>query len=204
MVVKRYPLEFHLDRIREHPLIETATWLLARTSKEEMIQVLITVLGDPITKMQLEIFGNFKLQEYYPEPPCCLRCPCFDHLASKCRSHAHFGACVKPHLTDICIKKLKEGQPTFAKSPNCGDAHHAWNPICPERLHRLSLPSGKAILIFQISTLTNQSHPPSASHGMKHNTWYSSPFPLPSAPTVATPRTQKSLWPPFFRWASPK
>lgn len=134
MVVEGYPLGFPLDHIKEHPLIESATQLVARPSKEETRQVLVTILGEPITEIQLGIFGTFHLREYYPEPPRCARCQRFDHLAAKCRSHPRCGVCAEYHLTNICIKKLKEGQTTIAKCPNYGD-HHAWNPICPECFH---------------------------------------------------------------------
>ena len=186
MVLEDYPLGFPLSRLREHPLIDSASRLIARPSKEETRQVLVNVLGDPPTELQLGIFGTFRLREYYQEPIRCGKCQRFDHHVSKCRSKARCGVCSEPHLTDLCITKLKEGYPTTAKCPNCGDSHHAWNPKCPERLQRLVLPSKVA--------LSSDQRPP-RTFTRKIHTWNtSSPADSPSTSRLYSSAI-KSTWP---------
>lgn len=63
MVLEGYPLGFSLDRLRDHPLIESASRLIARSSKETR-QVHVTILGDPIKELNLGIFGTFSLREH--------------------------------------------------------------------------------------------------------------------------------------------
>ncbi|ROT69723.1 hypothetical protein C7M84_012045 [Penaeus vannamei] len=131
MVLEGYPLGFPLSRLREHPLIDSASRLIARPSKEETRQVLVNVLGDPPTELQL-------------------------------------------------------GYPTTAKCPNCGDSHHAWNPICPERLQRLVLPSKVA--------LSSDQRPP-RTFTRKIHTWNtSSPADSPSTSRLYSSAI-KSTWP---------
>lgn len=151
MVLEGYPLGFPLGCLQKYSLIETASCLIVRPSKEETHKVLVTVLGDPHTEVHLGIFITFNLREYYPEPTRCGKCQQFDHDVSKYRSTARCGVCSKPHLTDICITKIREGKLTTAKCPNCSDTHHVWNPICPERLRRLALPSEEAFPIEQLT-----------------------------------------------------
>lgn len=145
MVLEGYPLGFPLGCLQKYSLIETASCLIVRPSKEETHKVLVTVLGDPHTEVHLGIFITFNLREYYPEPTRCGKCQRFGHYVSKGRSMATCSACSELHLTDLCTIKIREGKPITAKCPICGATHHAWNPICPERLRHVALLYGEVL-----------------------------------------------------------
>lgn len=98
MVLEGYPLGFSLDRLRDHPLIESASRLIARSSKEETRQVHVTILGDPIKELNLGIFGTFSLREHYREPTRCSKCQRYGHHVAKCRGQARCGICSESHL----------------------------------------------------------------------------------------------------------
>lgn len=139
MVLEGYPHGFPMDRLEEHPLIESATRMKFRLTKDTR-QVLVTVLGDPTKEISLGIFSIFTLTPYYPEPLRCTKCRRFDHHMLKCKAQLRCGICSEPHATDICLTKFKGGEKTVARCPNCGKPHHAWNPTCPEHVKRLRLP----------------------------------------------------------------
>lgn len=130
-----------MERLEEHPLVESASCLKVRTSKEETRQVFV-LLGEPPAELDLGIFGTFSLGEYYREPLRCTKYQRFDHHVTKCRSKPHCGVCSEEHLTDVCIQKLKDSILPKAKCPSCGLEHHAWNPICEERHKRPEIPPG--------------------------------------------------------------
>lgn len=140
-VLEGYPLGFPMDRLENHPLIESASRLKVWSTKEETRQVLVTIIGEPPKEIKLGIFGTFSLREYYHEPLRCSKCQRFDHHVSKCRSNPRCGVCSEAHLTEICINKIKAGTRPPAKCPNCNMGHHAWNPYCRERRKRLNLPT---------------------------------------------------------------
>jgi len=140
MVLEGYPHGFPMERLLEHHLIESASRLKFWPTKEETRQVLVTIVGESIKEISLGIFGTFSLRTYYPEPLRCTKCQKFDHHYTKCKANPKCGVCSGNHASDTCIQKLKNGEKPPAKCPNCGEGHHAWNPVCAERINRLKLP----------------------------------------------------------------
>ena len=137
VVVERYPLDLPLDAVEAHPQVTSAKRLTSWRSKEDTRQVLVVMVGPPPEKLDLGSWGRYHLRPYKGEPVRCYKCQRFNHLKALCTHDERCGVCSQPHATEECISRLKAKEETTPKCPNCGKAHHAWNPRCPERLRRL-------------------------------------------------------------------
>ena len=135
-VVMSYPMALPLE-----PLITYPNVLSAERMKNKFgnltTAILTTFSGPPPEKVNLGMWGNFRVTEYHPEPLRCYRCQRFGHHKNQCTTDFRCGVCAGRHSTDVCLKKHKDGGTTVAKCPNCQGKHHAWHSRCPERLKRI-------------------------------------------------------------------
>lgn len=140
MVLEGNHLSFDIEWLLQHCNIETATRMKVRSSKDE------TRHSDPpswgATRISLNQQWYLLTQKVYPEPVGCTKCHRFNHII-KCRSRPHCGVCSGPHLTDLYLQMMKEGQKPTTKCPNCNQGHHTRNLNYPEWKKRLNIPPEK-------------------------------------------------------------
>ncbi|XP_068204839.1 uncharacterized protein [Palaemon carinicauda] len=104
-----------------------------------LVRRLIATFIVPVpSKLDLEVWGTFPIEEYTPELLRCYRCQRFGHDKEECRGPIICGVCSQRHWTEVCIEVHKEGRHTTSKCPNFSRPHHAWNKCCPECLKKIA------------------------------------------------------------------
>ena len=136
-VVMGYPLRMPLQLLQRHPQVEEATRCLTSRDRTETRQVLVSVRGALPPHFDLGNWGMYYTRPYTPEPLRCYRCQRFRHHKANCSRPHVCGICSGGHPTETCLTKYKAKQAVVHRCPNCGGAHHAWNPSCPARLQRV-------------------------------------------------------------------
>nr|XP_027207188.1 uncharacterized protein LOC113800594 [Penaeus vannamei] len=194
-IVERFPIGFPLQRLTDLPFVVSATRCVSRTTKEETRQVLLITNDTPPPEINLGIFGKFQTRAYIPEPLRCFKCQQFGHHQAKCRASPRCAICAQPHATEGCLSKLKAGEKTEAKCPNCGGNHHAWNLRCEKRralLPKSETPTGPSAQRTLPRKLHDWSNPPPRQPTPLHNSTAVSAVSAlqpPSSPQLSTPQT---------------
>ena len=108
------------------------------THKAPSREILATFRGLVPSQVWLRTWGYFPTEDYTPEPLRCYRCQRYGHHQDRCRGPAICAICSRRHDTKVCLEKLKKGEPTTPKCPNCAQPHHAWFKRCSARISRIA------------------------------------------------------------------
>lgn len=140
IVLMHYPLNYSMHPILLITGVIRAERCTAGINKSPTKQVIVTVVGKlcTCTSWPLGSWGTFQARPYKPAPLRCYKCQRFGHHQARCTSSPRCGICSKPHETEDCIKRHKEGATTTPRCPNCRASHHAWHPQCPARLQKIT------------------------------------------------------------------
>lgn len=117
MVLEGYPTGFLMDHLENHPLVESATRLRVRISKEETRQVLVTLRGEPPSELHSGIFGVFTLREYYREPLRCTKFKCFNHHVTNADPNPIAVSALRNTSSMCAFKRIKMEQSRQLNAP---------------------------------------------------------------------------------------
>ena len=135
-VITSYPLALPLEPLTKQHNVATAERMKNKYGNLTTA-ILTTFIGHIPDKVNLGIWGTFRVTRYNPEPLRCFKCQRYGHHKNQCTLDFKCAVCSGRHDTQVCLNKHKDGAETHARCPNCGGKHHAWYNRCPTRLSKI-------------------------------------------------------------------
>ncbi|KAK4328283.1 hypothetical protein Pmani_001308 [Petrolisthes manimaculis] len=113
-ILLHYPIAMPLQPLLNHPKVIEAKHCI-HSSGIPTMQIQFTITGPLPPYLKLGNWGTFYTRPYSKEPLRCFKCQRFGHHKAHCHQPEVCAVCSSPHATEVCLKKLKEQQPTTAK-----------------------------------------------------------------------------------------
>ncbi|KAK4320735.1 hypothetical protein Pmani_008441 [Petrolisthes manimaculis] len=113
-ILLHYPIAMPLQPLLNHPKVIEAKHCI-HSSGIPTMQIQFTITGPLPPYLKLGNWGTFYTRPYTKEPLRCFKCQRFGHHKAHCHQPEVCAVCSSPHATEVCLKNLKEQQPTTAK-----------------------------------------------------------------------------------------